>query len=725
MKLKGINGILFIAIFSVTNLFSCICFEDIFDIGNYRYNHINKRIIDVNSLYLEQSNSRYPLYWDRYYKNEEISKKMNIDEWYNYFQKRYSKKEVEKWIYTHNKSKIKDRDAEKYILFAKKQEPFVSENRESNDFKNVKELIEEAKKNYNETKSPFLKLRYAFLMMRLAHYHNNSSLALKLYQKYAKPLRVNSIVNEWINALRAGANRQIGNYPLAAYQFAKVFATNKTNNHIGLYDFKITSQREWEELMHLCKNSDEKALMYAIRGLRQNGDGISELQNIYKTSPNVIWFDMILYREYIKIEADYFHYINPKTKEKLDDYKIEEAKRKVNSTKLKIEALKKIIEKVLREKKRKDLFLTKITFAMLNLFEDNYKKSREILKAIKLDNLRDIRKSQVIYLKKLITLLELRKIDSKIEEKIGEDYKNIAEEFKKSYEEILKKVLLKLYPKEEKIKRYLLKNDFGINLYDIDLETMQGVEELKRNAQTPFEKLLVKNYGVTFKGDTISNYIGDIEYDKNYIFGVLYLREFNFKKALEYLKKSKKRVILKYNPFNAFISGNNRKAGKSKISLIKFVSTLIKIENILKKNPNSLMDNYLLANAYYNMSWFGNSPMTTHLYRSVYDFENSPYKSMKEAKKYYKIALKNAKEKNFKAKIIYMLSKCEENEIIVRNKLYSYGNDYGDLQHPKQIADKLKQLGYGKYFTILKKEYSNTKYYKEVLKECGVFEKFN
>jgi hypothetical protein len=134
------------------------------------------------------------------------------------------------------------------------------------------------------------------------------------------------------------------------------------------------------------------------------------------------------------------------------------------------------------------------------------------------------------------------------------------------------------------------------------------------------------------------------------------------------------------------------------MSVKEFLEKLLVIEKELEKNPKSPMDNYLFANVLYNLSYFGNSNILTTVYRSVYSFTDYDLQKEKidKAIKHYTIALEEAQEKEFKAKITYMLAKVE-------------------------LA-----LFDGKYFDSLKKDYSDTKYYKELIKECAnlrVYEK--
>ena len=100
------------------------------------------------------------------------------------------------------------------------------------------------------------------------------------------------------------------------------------------------------------------------------------------------------------------------------------------------------------------------------------------------------------------------------------------------------------------------------------------------------------------------------------------------------------------------------------------------------------------------------------------------------ALKHYELALNNSNDKELKAKVTYQMSKVKlalfdlkydkdgypqtMSWMDSKNKKYSYGSDINFYEQ------YLNQDG-EKYFDDLEKNYKNTKYYKELLKECSDF----
>lgn len=85
---------------------------------------------------------------------------------------------------------------------------------------------------------------------------------------------------------------------------------------------------------------------------------------------------------------------------------------------------------------------------------------------------------------------------------------------------------------------------------------------------------------------------------------------------------------------------------------------------------------------------------------------------MKQAKKYYLLAQKHASNDEQRAKIAYMLAKVERNEYY-RENFFCIGN------HQEWYKNKSSFHNWEAFKELRK--YPHTKYYKEVIAECGDF----
>ena len=140
---------------------------------------------------------------------------------------------------------------------------------------------------------------------------------------------------------------------------------------------------------------------------------------------------------------------------------------------------------------------------------------------------------------------------------------------------------------------------------------------------------------------------------------------------------------------------------------------------------------YQLGNAFYNMSYFGNSWQVLDLFRSgsnwqysskgnqyfTYESElgNIENMNLDKAKHYYETALEIARDKELKAKICFMLAKCSLNEFYL-DKDTNYDS----------YDDKVPELPeqYFKYHKRLIEEFSDTEFFEEAIEECSFLEAY-
>jgi hypothetical protein len=136
------------------------------------------------------------------------------------------------------------------------------------------------------------------------------------------------------------------------------------------------------------------------------------------------------------------------------------------------------------------------------------------------------------------------------------------------------------------------------------------------------------------------------------------------------------------------------------------------MQDKIKANEEVYNNALLLANAFYNITHYGNARAfyecavigSAHYSPTAIDSVfQKPLTSMALAGKYYTVALNAAKTDEQRARCQFMLAKCERNEW--------YNNSRVDF---KEWAG----------FKALKQQYGNTQFYKEALRECGYLQTY-
>ncbi|MBI1221804.1 MAG: hypothetical protein GC180_04290 [Bacteroidetes bacterium] len=152
---------------------------------------------------------------------------------------------------------------------------------------------------------------------------------------------------------------------------------------------------------------------------------------------------------------------------------------------------------------------------------------------------------------------------------------------------------------------------------------------------------------------------------------------------------------------------------------LRFCEEMVYLNNEAEKG--NALSAFQYANGLYNITWFGNSrdAISYHL-QSEEETEHPSFYSMSLAYPAYERALKLTRDPEFKAKIHFMMAKCEQNEYDTDGSNVSYHSYYGeDLP-----CDPIKNQEFRKNFLILKKQFANTEFYKMALKECSYFEHY-
>ena len=704
--------VLILTFFIKMSLFSCG--------GDWDYNQkdfifLQKRALPFENISEEVNSANiYNIIIGNY---EEKNKQENLKEWEKELKNSYSLKEIEEFVYDKkNLDKLKEKDFVDYINFVAEQEDYVTYNyyEEKKELNDYSFLIKNALNKIETVNSSWLKLRYFYLALRIAHYKKQEP--LKIYDKYKYLLENENktIVKDWIQGLYAGALIKSNQTVKGVYEFSKLLDNDKINWHLSYYNFfHIKTQKQWEELLSLAKDPEEKTKFYALRALNENSNILEELKNIYALDKNSKWFDFVLYRELLNSQ----HFFD---QDSLYERNF---------------VFKNYIE-FLKTVNKEDMYLVNLALAYFNLYENNLEEASKITQNLLSKNPNS---HEVQTLSYIIYLNQLEKIDIKTENSIYEKMTNLMkeEETSSSIHDYTFVILEKLYLKQnDKLNAFLANH---INYLDEAVFDLALLEKFKLFMETSKDSKIKEHFASKYlQQDKIKKQDGKYVLNENLITTKtkLLINNLRFEEALK-LNSSILNEKIQFNPFNGLIRGNNRSGKQDMMTIKEFLEKIIVIQKELEKNPKSPMDNYLYANALYNLSYFGNSNILTTVYRSVYSFTDKDLQQQKMdlATKHFSIAFDESQDKEFKAKIAYMLAKVEisnydinfasssqdyYNKDMTRYDLERYG--YGN----EETYNKYLKNNYGKYFALLKKDFNDTKYYKELIKECAnlrVYEK--
>lgn len=196
-----------------------------------------------------------------------------------------------------------------YLIFAKRCEPHVTARKNwddrAQDRNTMRDLIELGKVDFMETESHYFKIRYAYQIIRLAHYLKDYELTLELYD-YLMPKVDNdpSILDYWIDGHRAGAMMSLGQRVEASYIFSRIFEKCPSKRTSAYQSFDIRTDEEWKALNLMCVNDHERAVLHILRANSENSQLIDEMWKVYQYEPQNRQLEYLALRELRRLEKD-------------------------------------------------------------------------------------------------------------------------------------------------------------------------------------------------------------------------------------------------------------------------------------------------------------------------------------------------------------------------------------------------------------------------------------
>lgn len=619
-----------------------------------------------------------------------------------------------------------------YLLFAKKCEPFVAEqdawSPKSRDKVAIQMLMNEGKNSFMQTKSPFIKLRYAFQTMRLAHYSGNYQETVNLYNNMMPMIdkRVQSVAHYWILSLKAGALKHLGQYAESAYLFSVVFQGCLSKRDAAIRSFEIQNDAQFQQALLLCRTDKEKATLYAMRGYADDAKAVEEMQLIYDLDPKNEHLETLLLREIRKSERDllglafndrrrqnqaYHHIPRPAAGE----YAIR---------------LNNFIVKCIKEGKVRNPELWLVADGYMELIRGDFYAAQNIFSKIK-DNLKSKNlKNQVSILETIAEIHGFERIDNETEEKISDIIDSPLYKQYPDLPDFLFDKIASLYEKAG-MKGRAFRCHYEIEAMKPNPQ-LDIIDDLLTLSQKTGKNALERSLVTDKRGNSIEDELWEMK-------AVTLLANNQMEAALECFKKvSNERLERsKYNPFETrtkeCIHCPPRDASKL-LTRKEIVARIIDLQYQSKADyENAATYLYKLGVAFYNMSYYGHAWGVKDFYRSgtswhradrnysdehtahYYPFGNKEYTDMSIALRYFERAYEIAQEREpeLAARCAFWAARCQQ-------KQYFDSDDFRQTAYgflPKLPDD------YRQYYQQLAK-YKQTEYYDNIIKECSYFQHY-
>ena len=612
-----------------------------------------------------------------------------------------------------------------YLLYAKRVEPYVVrpprpfEPTHGRRSREMKDLLDAGLNVFLGLESHYVRLRYAYQLIRLAHYLGEHAYVLELYDYLMPKIEADpSILYDWTEAHRAGALQRLGNYAESAYLFSRVFDRCPSLREEAYRSFRIQTDEQWRAASLLCQNDHERAMLHVLRAHNGRAVVLEEVRSIYLLEPDNRSLPLLVLRELRELERDLLGLdFNPRAAQNRRRL----ARPRPGATD-RLVAFQEFVDGVLDDARvtNRDFWL--LADGVLEMLAGDYFFAREAFAKLRRNSRNDTILAQVAVLSQVTNLLALGTVNDSVEIY----YHNLLEsDLRRRHPDLRPLVNDKfeaLYRRNgQQAKAALMQ--YGIDAIQKN-PTIGYIAELRRIADStnlnPFDRELLANRMGPHPEDDIQDLLGNHHLQQgqweialDYYRQIPTVRRDDYGRFSPFLKQFRDRV--NYRP------DRQTNAAYNKVELLE---RIFELEDVARRTTNDTLaaENYFsIGLAFYNLSYFGyawaiadyfrsgtSAALATRRYYPFYTFPhpeaplgNRENMSMRLAQDYFERALLRAPDREMAAQLTYFLAKAE------RNEYFANGRPGG--RRPLR------------YLSLLRDEYADTRYYRRVVEECSTF----
>ncbi len=595
------------------------------------------------------------------------------------------------------------------------ERPQPDTNDPRNDKAAMAALSDGALKQITNAKSDFVRKRYAFQILRLYYMAGDYNKCIQFYttQKNLLESFSNSIFYRAEGYL-AGAYFKQKQYSNANYLYSLIYDGYDTMKVTAYFSFHPQEEKDWSQTLALAKTPREKAVLWQLLGI--NADPLRAMQEIYALDPKSDLLDLLLARAVNEKEEKFIY--------QPGEYEGDDIAPK-NVGIIGQDSVNKELTNFLTLVADKGNTTKPYEWNLAAGYIDWASGDKDFQKYLDKAKTQAAGDTLILDQVRLIGLLNMvnnaKAGDKSFEEKLVSemewlDGKHPADFRSKNALDFIQSNLTRKYAAiGDTIESVCLSGELSKNSKYFGNLLNNLIKFLEKENATPFEQYAARQLPFS---------IPDI-YEMQ---SLKPLYQDHFKEGLDILNKSDETGLgaTYADPFIIHLNDCHdcdfEDKKQKRYTKREFIERMIALEDSVKKDPSHVAKTYfLLANGCYNMTFYGNARVLyetklTHVDDGYFEYHDHSDTSeidnirglfnCSKAEEYYNKALAASNDREFKAQCAFMAAKCEQNEF------YSSGGGGSG------------EFGGGKYFEMLETAYSKTKYYQEIVKECGYFKTY-
>lgn len=655
--------------------------------------------------------------------------------------------------------KSKDREGLGYLIFAKRVEPYVTGGEYEWDAINrdslrMSELLKEGLQLYGKAKKDVYKLRYAYQLVRLAHYNEQYEQAVSLYDSLVAPNKYTSVLQYLSLAQKGGALYKLGQREGAAYIFSKAFSAGNAKRESNYLSFRwsIDPTQPMDQYLAFCKNDAERADMMALFGFATQGSAIHILESMHRIAPASTALEVLAVREINKMEETFYSpYLHGK-KGGYDFYYFWEddaSARTMQEKQQDVFKLAYMLSLWSRDTRVKNRGLYATGAAYLYMMVQDFTKANKMIQEGERYRMSEKVKDQWTFTRLMIALNESQVMNAATEEKLlpslqwalnkaldeknrnGIQYEQ-PQRWIQLYRNLMNVVLAKKYHAEGNRLKEALAVGAAYSIYGdgtgithvrnkLTAEDVHKMYDLfTEKNPTAFNRFLMQHNSIRL-ADVVD------------FAGTAYLREHDFKNAVAWLQKSTEGAYpIHKDPFKDLLYDREEVFSDETVTTTKleFAREMLRLQELSSvKSKNQAAYLYKMALGLYNMSYYGYAWELVEYFRSGTDGYFIPEDADYFKREYYgvfaahdtfKHAMEASKDKEFKARCLFMMAKCAQKQ--TQQPQYNWRAEYDTYNDAYKLYSTEFKMNV--HFPQLVADFGKTRFYLEAYNTCSYLRDF-
>jgi len=159
-----------------------------------------------------------------------------------------------------------------------------------------------AQRGLRAAKDPFMKQRYAFAVVRALFYRQERAPLIAFHDQNAAALAGPSEDLKWrARHYLAGALRKEGKLDRSSLELARIHGAYMPLSGAAVHDFDFAEEADWKSALALAKDPKDKAALWRMVGIKH--DALVAAQEIVKLDPKSPMVPLLLVRELSRVES--------------------------------------------------------------------------------------------------------------------------------------------------------------------------------------------------------------------------------------------------------------------------------------------------------------------------------------------------------------------------------------------------------------------------------------